>query len=165
MNEWSNLVGYNDSLFQSCSQFCQDSVEMMGEDCDHVHITALCDALGVPTRVECLDQSTSSSGDLTPKHHDFIPMQSSASDAGDPPVPRVTLLYRPGHYDILYPKWSLTGLVCLLSICPMLFVDGFALTIILRVAADCCYIGSESDEGGIISMWCQMNRSWASIYS
>ena len=104
MNEWSNLVGYNDSLFQSCSQFCQDSVEMMGEDCDHVHITALCDALGVPTRVECLDQSTSSSGDLTPKHHDFIPMQSSASDAGDPPVPRVTLLYRPGHYDILYPK-------------------------------------------------------------
>ncbi|CAD5192683.1 OVARIAN TUMOR DOMAIN-containing deubiquitinating enzyme 1-like [Musa acuminata AAA Group] len=86
------------------AKFCQDSVEMMGEDCDHVHITALCDALGVPTRVECLDQSTSSSGDLTPKHHDFIPMQSSASDAGDPPVPRVTLLYRPGHYDILYPK-------------------------------------------------------------
>ncbi|CAL9202928.1 OVARIAN TUMOR DOMAIN-containing deubiquitinating enzyme 1-like [Musa acuminata AAA Group] len=86
------------------AKFCQDSVEMMGEDCDHVHITALCDALGVPTRVECLDQSTSSSGDLTPKHHDFIPMQSSASDAGNPPVPRVTLLYRPGHYDILYPK-------------------------------------------------------------
>ncbi|CAL9765714.1 unnamed protein product [Musa acuminata subsp. burmannicoides] len=86
------------------AKFCQDSVEMMGEDCDHVHITALCDALGVPTRVECLDQSTSSSGDLTPKHHDFIPMQSSASDEGNPPVPRVTLLYRPGHYDILYPK-------------------------------------------------------------
>lgn len=76
----------------------------MGEDCDHVHITALCDALGVPTRVECLDQSTSSSGDLMPKHHDFIPMQSGASDAGNPPVPLVTLLYRPGHYDILYPK-------------------------------------------------------------
>ncbi|THU43948.1 hypothetical protein C4D60_Mb02t02240 [Musa balbisiana] len=86
------------------AKFCQDSVETMGEDCDHVHITALCDALGVPTRVECLDQSTSSSGDLTPKHHDFIPMQSGASDAGNPPVPLVTLLYRPGHYDILYPK-------------------------------------------------------------
>ncbi|CAL9078648.1 unnamed protein product [Musa textilis] len=86
------------------TKFCQDSVEAMGEDADHVHITALCDALGVPTRVECLDQSTSSSGDLTPTHHDFIPTQSSASDASSPPVPLVTLLYRPGHYDILYPK-------------------------------------------------------------
>ncbi|RRT71830.1 hypothetical protein B296_00032318 [Ensete ventricosum] len=80
----------------------KDTVEIMGEDCDHVHITALCDALGVPTRVECLDQSTSSSGDLTLSHHDFIPMRSSASDASN--VLLVTLLYRPGHYDILYPK-------------------------------------------------------------
>ncbi|KAK8484599.1 hypothetical protein V6N11_024131 [Hibiscus sabdariffa] len=36
-------------------QFCKSSVEPMGEESDHVHITALSDALGVPIRVVYLD--------------------------------------------------------------------------------------------------------------
>jgi ubiquitin thioesterase protein OTUB1 len=81
-------------------QFCRSSVEPMGEESDHVHITALSDALGVPVRVVYLDQN----GDVNEKpvtvnNHDFIPEgMDSAVD------PYVVLLYRPGHYDILYRK-------------------------------------------------------------
>lgn len=84
----------------SVVQFCRSSVEPMGEESDHVHITALSDALGVPVRVVYLDQS----GDINDKpvtvnNHDFIPegMDTSVD-------PFVILLYRPGHYDILYRK-------------------------------------------------------------
>jgi ubiquitin thioesterase protein OTUB1 len=80
-------------------QFCRSSVEPMGEESDHVHISALSDALGVPVRVVYLDQS----GDINEKpvtvnHHDFIPADRPGVD------PYVVLLYRPGHYDILYRK-------------------------------------------------------------
>lgn len=99
----------------------------MGEESDHVHITALSDALGVPIRVVYLDRSSCDAGGVSVNHHDFIPNPSS----GDLPLgtataaggvggsettatggdgesetikPFINLLYRPGHYDILYPK-------------------------------------------------------------
>ncbi|RWW20940.1 hypothetical protein GW17_00014924, partial [Ensete ventricosum] len=87
-----------------CSQFCKASVEPMGEESDHVHIIALSDALGVPIRVVYLDRSSCDPGAPTVNHHDFMPNESSASNVCLLPRPRVTLLYRPGHYDILYPK-------------------------------------------------------------
>lgn len=81
-------------------QFCRSCVEPMGEESDHVHIIALSDALGVPVRVVYLDQS----GDMNDKpvtvnKHDFIP--EGMNTAVDPDV---ILLYRPGHYDILYRR-------------------------------------------------------------
>ncbi|XXG47154.1 hypothetical protein AAC387_Pa02g1839 [Persea americana] len=79
-------------------QFCKSSVEPMGEESDHVHITALSDALGVPIRVVYLDRSSCDNGGVSVNHHDFIPATSN------PAKPILTLLYRPGHYDILYPK-------------------------------------------------------------
>ncbi|OMO88776.1 Peptidase C65, otubain, partial [Corchorus capsularis] len=39
-------------------QFCKSSVEPMGEENGHVHITTLSDALGVPIRVVYLDRSS-----------------------------------------------------------------------------------------------------------
>ncbi|XP_042501899.1 OVARIAN TUMOR DOMAIN-containing deubiquitinating enzyme 1-like isoform X1 [Macadamia integrifolia] len=91
----------------SVEQFCKTSVEPMGEESDHVHITALSDALGVPVRVVYLDRSSCETGGAIVNHHDFIP-------AGDPQTvaegnsvamkPFITLLYRPGHYDIVYCK-------------------------------------------------------------
>ncbi|KAF3780111.1 Ubiquitin thioesterase otubain-like [Nymphaea thermarum] len=82
-------------------QFCKTSVEPMGEESDHVHIIALSDTLGVPIRVVYLDRSSCDSGNLTVNHHDFVP-------SGEVPQvsmePLVTMLYRPGHYDILYAK-------------------------------------------------------------
>lgn len=86
-------------------QFVKASVEPMGEESDHVHIIALSDALGVPIRVVYLDRSSCDSSSPTINHHDFIPSSSSSSSsASDHPTKPVTLLYRPGHYDILYPN-------------------------------------------------------------
>lgn len=80
------------------AQFCKSSVEPMGEESDHVHITALSDALGVPIRVVYLDRSSCDNGGVSVNHHDFIPAVNGSAK------PKLTLLYRPGHYDILYPK-------------------------------------------------------------
>lgn len=100
-------------------QFCKSSVEPMGEESDHVHIIALSDALGVPIRVVYLDRSTGA-GDVTVNHHDFVPsagcLPSASGGSSETTKPIVTLLYRPGHYDILYPKWSSPVLVKLLSL-------------------------------------------------
>ncbi|KAL3599354.1 hypothetical protein D5086_007272, partial [Populus alba] len=83
-------------------------VEPMGEESDHVHITALSDALGVPIRVVYLDRSSCDAGGVSVNHHDFVPAPRnlpSATGAGSESInPFITLLYRPGHYDILYPK-------------------------------------------------------------
>ncbi|KAL5717323.1 ubiquitinyl hydrolase 1 [Ranunculus cassubicifolius] len=89
-------------------KFCKASVEPMGEESDHVHITALSDALGVPIRVMYLDRSSCDASGVTVNHHDFIPSADSSLNAtnndGAPVKPVMTLLYRPGHYDILYSK-------------------------------------------------------------
>lgn len=77
----------------------------MGEESDHVHITALSDALGVPIRVVYLDRSSCDNGSVSVNHHDFTPVAGNNSSGGSEAVnPFITLLYRPGHYDILYPK-------------------------------------------------------------
>lgn len=79
----------------------------MGEESDHVHITALSDALGVPIRVVYLDRSSCDTGGVSVNHHDFMPVAGdlpSASCSSIKNFPFITLLYRPGHYDILYPK-------------------------------------------------------------
>lgn len=66
-------------------------VEPMAKESDHIHIIALTDALGVCVRVVYMDRGGDSSVNL----HDF---------PEDGSTPLVTLLYRPGHYDILYQK-------------------------------------------------------------
>ncbi|XP_033151186.1 ubiquitin thioesterase otubain-like [Drosophila mauritiana] len=65
-------------------------VEPMYKESDHIHIIALCTALGAGVRVEYLDRGEGG----TVKAHDF-PEGSE---------PRIYLIYRPGHYDILYPN-------------------------------------------------------------
>ncbi|XP_059316240.1 OVARIAN TUMOR DOMAIN-containing deubiquitinating enzyme 1 [Lycium ferocissimum] len=90
----------------SVEQFCKSSVEPMGEESDHVHITALSDALGVPVRVVYLDRSSCENSSINLNHHDFIPTCGNVGNNGDSETinPFITLLYRPGHYDVLYPK-------------------------------------------------------------
>ncbi|KAL0700101.1 hypothetical protein Bca4012_056223 [Brassica carinata] len=85
-------------------QFCKTSVEPMGEESDHIHITALSDALGVAIRVVYLDRSSCDSGGVTVNHHDFVPVGTTNEKEVGASAPFITLLYRPGHYDILYPK-------------------------------------------------------------
>jgi ubiquitin thioesterase protein OTUB1 len=59
----------------------------MGKESDHIHITSLTQALGVPVQVVYMDR-----GEGNTNLHVF-PEDSK---------PSITLLYRPGHYDILY---------------------------------------------------------------
>jgi len=71
-------------------QFCNREIEPMGRESDQLIITALAQALNISLRVEYLDQSRLNAANS----YDF------AITAGKQPC--VTLLYRPGHYDILY---------------------------------------------------------------
>ncbi|KAH6771115.1 ubiquitin thioesterase otubain-like protein [Perilla frutescens var. hirtella] len=88
----------------SVEQFCKSSVEPMGEESDHVHITALSDTLGVAIRIVYLDRSHDDKGSVSVNHHDFTPAAHDLTDGGVALKPFIILLYRPGHYDILYPK-------------------------------------------------------------
>ncbi|CAN4106399.1 unnamed protein product [Withania somnifera] len=87
----------------SVEQFCKSAVEPMGEESDHVQITALSDALGVPIRVMYLDRSSCENNSINVNHHDFIPTDGEVGNSMAT-SPSITLLYRPGHYDMLYPK-------------------------------------------------------------
>ncbi|KAJ6712931.1 UBIQUITIN THIOLESTERASE PROTEIN OTUB [Salix purpurea] len=95
-------------FFQILEQFCKSSVEPMGEESDHMHITALSEALGVPIRVVYLDRSSCDAGGVSVNHHNFVPapgnLPSATSASSESINPFITMLYRPGHYDILYPK-------------------------------------------------------------
>lgn len=63
-------------------------VDPMYRESDHIHISAVTQALGVNVRVLYMDRGEGSGVN----HHDF-PEGST---------PHIHLLYRPGHYDILY---------------------------------------------------------------
>ncbi|CAM9172449.1 unnamed protein product [Discosporangium mesarthrocarpum] len=72
--------------------FCQREVEPMGKECEQVQIMALCEHLAIPVRIEYLD-GQDFSGTLGNIVLPYL-------DRTGPPA--VTLLYRPGHYDVLY---------------------------------------------------------------
>ncbi|XP_072031898.1 LOW QUALITY PROTEIN: ubiquitin thioesterase OTUB1-like [Amphiura filiformis] len=69
--------------------FCNQEVEPMAKESDHIHIIALTSAVGVGVRVVYLDRGEAEKVN----HHDF-PEGCRI---------QIILLYRPGHYDILYP--------------------------------------------------------------
>lgn len=100
----------------------------MGKDADYIHATALANAFGVPIHVVNLD-TCFSSGKVGSEEYVLSPRNgtkdvsnvpapgsgptkdgSSASESessspeGRRQVLTVTLLYRPGQYDIIYPR-------------------------------------------------------------
>eukprot|EP00092_Neocalanus_flemingeri_P009600 GFUD01010332.1.p1 GENE.GFUD01010332.1~~GFUD01010332.1.p1 ORF type:complete len:709 (-),score=185.19 GFUD01010332.1:1548-3674(-) len=75
---------------RTVAEFCSTEVEPMYRESDHIHIIGLTAAAGINVRVVYLDRGTSDN----PVHHDF-PEGSE---------PKIHILYRPGHYDILYLK-------------------------------------------------------------
>jgi ubiquitin thioesterase protein OTUB1 len=64
-------------------------VEPMYKESDHIHIIALSAALNVGVRVRYMDRGEAA--------------EVIAHDFPEGIHPAVHLLYRPGHYDILYP--------------------------------------------------------------
>ncbi|XP_021704011.1 ubiquitin thioesterase otubain-like [Aedes aegypti] len=71
-------------------EFCRQEVEPMYKESDHIHIIAICSALEAGVRVEYMDRGDGN--------------QVIAHEFPDGCKPNVFLLYRPGHYDILYPN-------------------------------------------------------------
>ncbi|EPQ06373.1 Ubiquitin thioesterase OTUB1 [Myotis brandtii] len=70
---------------RTVEEFCQQEVEPMCKESDHIHNIALAQALNISIQVEYIDRGT------TNPH--IFPEGSE---------PKVYILYRPGHYDILY---------------------------------------------------------------
>jgi len=73
---------------RTVAEFCNTEVEPMYKESDHIHIIGLTAAASLGVRVVYLDRGEAA------VHHDF-PEDSQ---------PQVHVLYRPGHYDILYLK-------------------------------------------------------------
>ncbi|KAF9649555.1 cysteine proteinase [Thelephora ganbajun] len=74
-------------------EFCEHFVEAVGKEADHVQMTALTRALKMSVNVAYLD-GRSHTGKV-----DFVEFRDPDSQLeNNPPI---TLLYRPGHYDIL----------------------------------------------------------------
>ena len=82
------------------AQFCQRYVEPMGQECEQVQVLALAEAVGVQVNIEYLDgrrQLHHQANNNKLISHQFGPENAAT---------RLTFLYRPGHYDILYRKNS-----------------------------------------------------------
>ncbi|XP_050498203.1 ubiquitin thioesterase otubain-like [Diabrotica virgifera virgifera] len=73
---------------RTVADFCHQEVEPMYKESDHIHIIAACAALNTGVRVVYMDRGT---GKICTEH-----------DLPEGCTPTVHLLYRPGHYDILY---------------------------------------------------------------
>ncbi len=67
----------------------------MARESDNIHIIALAKAAAVPLRVIYMDRSEQCS--LTT--HDFTATDEENTSTFKP---MITMLYRPGHYDLLY---------------------------------------------------------------
>jgi len=74
--------------------YCRSNVEAFGRESEEIHIIALSKALRVQVQVVYLDGSLQGGGEATV--HEF-----NGAD-GEEVIGRIVLLYRPGHYDILY---------------------------------------------------------------
>ena len=63
----------------------------MYRESDHIHITALTNALNVPVGIVYLDRG----------NQDQVTVHSFPEEGQ---TPNITILYRPGHYDIIYKE-------------------------------------------------------------
>ena len=81
----------------SIKAFCAAEVDCMNREVDAVQILALTTELGVAVRIEYLDGSEGSG------LHGYVMPEGKQEDGV------VTLLYRPGHYDIIYRREDTPG--------------------------------------------------------
>lgn len=77
---------------QTVDEFCKREVEPMGKECEQLQILALAEAFGVQVQIEYMDGRELVNGSLA--RHTFGNEQAKI---------KLAFLYRPGHYDILYP--------------------------------------------------------------
>ena len=78
--------------YMDIAAFCQAQIEPMGKECTMVQVLALAECFGVLCTIEYLDG------------HEFKDALTKHTFGPEDSATKLTLLYRPGHYDILYPK-------------------------------------------------------------
>uniref|UniRef100_A0ACD6A0Z4 Uncharacterized protein n=1 Tax=Avena sativa TaxID=4498 RepID=A0ACD6A0Z4_AVESA len=88
--DYRTVFGDPHSYVEMRDQWCRQHVIPMPEEVEEFHVVALIDVLHVPVRIVNVDISDT----VEPYTHNIY----ESPDA----LPCVTLLYRPGHYDILY---------------------------------------------------------------
>ncbi len=81
--------------------FCSREVEPMGKECGMVQVSALAECFGVRVVIEYMDGRMALGEDKL-MHHIFGGEVDDGSDTKKEERTSITLLYRPGHYDILY---------------------------------------------------------------
>ncbi len=84
-----------DPLFTDMESYCRREVEPMGKECEQLQVIALAEYLGVVIRIEYMDGHPFDADQGL--NHILVP-----EGEGEAAAPSVCLLYRPGHYDILY---------------------------------------------------------------
>ena len=91
LKKWQEeYIAFLPEPYTSMESFCRNEVDPMNKDADEVHLVAISRILGLKLSVAYVDGSEGRSA----KIHEF----------GDPTSPiHVSLLYRPGHYDLIYP--------------------------------------------------------------
>ena len=95
----------DDPNYFDVETFCNREVDPMGRECGMVQVLALAEATGVRVNIEYLDgrdlnhssnKNRQSEDTQTLMIHQFGPEEGACLE--------INLLYRPGHYDILYKE-------------------------------------------------------------
>lgn len=84
--------------YPTLESFIGAQVEPMGIEADQIHLVAMANAFGLNLKIAVLDAGSLAEGSGI--HYTEI---SPWDVAGTEPLPTLTLLFRPGHYDLLYP--------------------------------------------------------------
>ncbi|CAB9522533.1 Ubiquitin thioesterase OTUB1 [Seminavis robusta] len=92
--EPDRFLPYLEDAYVDVHVYCQKAVEPMGQECTMVTCLALAEAFEVKVAIVYLDGHDIPSNNKLSTHQ-FGPDNAKTC---------LTLLYRPGHYDILYPK-------------------------------------------------------------
>eukprot|EP01061_Rhynchopus_euleeides_P042815 TRINITY_DN74691_c0_g1_i1.p1 TRINITY_DN74691_c0_g1~~TRINITY_DN74691_c0_g1_i1.p1 ORF type:complete len:269 (+),score=106.93 TRINITY_DN74691_c0_g1_i1:52-807(+) len=85
-----NAVLFEPFLDIDVKTYCQTQIETVGSEFEEPSIIALTNFFGVPVKIEYFDLTA---GTACNSHR--FPEEGT---------PKTFLLYRPGHYDVLYPK-------------------------------------------------------------
>ncbi|CAB4401264.1 cysteine proteinase [Rhizophagus irregularis] len=93
--EYEPFLGFEFGM----DQFCSSSVEAMDQEADHIHVMALTKALKVPVEIAYMSGSDAME---QVNFHEFYPDDEGSK--GTVTLKPLVLLYRPGHYDILYRR-------------------------------------------------------------
>jgi len=85
------VMGTTDHL--TVESYCKSEIEVLHKEVDNIIVSAACSSFNVCLRLECLDAQNRN-----------LQQQVQTITFPDQGIPVLTMLYRPGHYDILYKK-------------------------------------------------------------